>query len=136
MRYAEILLNQAEAAFYLGKKQEALDLINQVRERAGAKLYTLDQLTEENIRKERRMELVFEKHSFWDLRRWRIADKLMNNKKYTALCPYYIYDEGKYIFTKEEISTTYTYDVKVNYAKVPDGEISKNPNLLPNNPGY
>ena len=60
----------------------------------------------------------------------------MNNKKYTALCPYYIYDEGKYIFTKEEISTTYTYDVKVNYAKVPDGEISKNPNLLPNNPGY
>ena len=136
MRYAEILLNKAEAAFYLGKKQEALDLINQVRERAGAKLYTLDQLAEENVRKERRMELVFEKHSYWDLRRWRIADKLMNNKKYTALCPYYIYDEGKYIFTKEEVGTTYTYDVKVNYAKVPDGEIAKNPNLLPNNPGY
>ena len=136
MRYAEILLNKAEAAFYLNKKQEALDLVNQVRERAGAKLYALDQLTEENLRKERRMELVFEKHSFWDLRRWRIADKLMNNKKYTALCPYYIYDEGKYIFTKEEVGTTYTYDVKVIYAKVPDGEISKNPKLLPNTPGY
>ena len=136
MRYAEILLNRAEAAFYLGKKQEALDLINQVRERAGAKLYTLNQLTEDNLRKERRMELVFENHSFWDLRRWRIADKLMNNKKYTALYPYYVYDEGKYIFTKEEVGTTYTYDVKVNYAKVPAGEISKNPNLLPDNPGY
>lgn len=136
IRYAEVLLNKAEAAFYLGKKQEALDLVNQIRDRAGAKKYELNQLTEDNLRKERRMELVFEKHSFWDLRRWRIADKLMNNKKYTALCPYYIYDEGKYIFTKEEVGTTYTYDVKVNYAKIPDSEIAKNPKLLPNNPGY
>lgn len=136
MRYAEILLNKAEAAFYLGKKQEALEAINLIRERAGAKLLTLDKLTEETIRKERRMELAFENHSFWDLRRWRIADKLINNKKYTALCPYYIYDEGKYIYTKEEVGTTYTYDVKVNYAMVPNDEITKNPKLLPNNPGY
>lgn len=136
IRYAEILLNKAEAAFYLDKKQEALDAINKVRERGGAKLLTMEQLTEDAVRKERRMELALENHSYWDLRRWRIADKLMNNKKYKALYPYYIYDEGKYIFTKEEVGTTFTYDVKVNYAKVPTGEIAKNPKLLPNNPGY
>lgn len=136
IRYAEILLNKAEAAFYLGKKQEALNAINEIRERGGAKLLTMEKLTEEAIRKERRMELAFENHSYWDLRRWRIADKLINNKKYKALCPYYVYDEGKYIYTKEEVGPAYTYDVKVNYVMVPNGEISKNPKLLPNNPGY
>lgn len=136
IRYAEVLLNKAEAAFYLGKPEEALNTINEIRERAGAKLLTINQITENAIRKERRMELAFENHSYWDLRRWRIADKLINNKKYRALCPYYIYDEKKYIFTKEEVNAVYNYDVKCNYVAVPSGEISKNPKLLPNNPGY
>lgn len=135
-RYAEILLNKAEAAFYLGKKAEALTAINEIRDRAGAKLLTESQLTEDAIRKERRMELAFENQTYWDLRRWRIADKLMDNTRYHALCPYYIKDEGKYIYQVEEVGGLYTYDVKANYVKVPDSEIQKNPNLLPNNPGY
>lgn len=135
-RYAEILLNKAEAAFYLGKKQEALEAINDIRDRAGAKLLTEGQLTENAIRKERRMELAFENHTYWDLRRWRIADKQMNNTRYHALCPYFVYDEMKYIYKIEEVGGIYTYDVKCNYVKVPESEIGKNPNLLPNNPGY
>lgn len=135
-RYAEILLNKAEAAFYLGNKSAALEAINDIRNRAGAKLLTEAQLTENAIRKERRMELAFENHTYWDLRRWRIADKLMNNTRYHALCPYYIYDEGKYIYQIEEVGGIYTYDVKANYVKIPESEIQKNPNLLPNNPGY
>lgn len=135
-RYAEILLNKAEAAFYLGNKSAALEAINDIRDRAGAKLLTEAQLTENAIRKERRMELAFENHTYWDLRRWRIADKLMNNTRYHALCPYYIYDEGKYIYQIEEVGGLYTYDVKANYVKIPESEIQKNPNLLPNNPGY
>lgn len=136
IRYAEVLLNKAEAAFYLGKKADALEAINDIRDRAGAQLLTETQLTEDAIRKERRKELAFENHTYWDLRRWRIADQLMNNTTYHALCPYYIYDEQKYIYQVEAVGGLYTYDVKANYVKIPDSEIQKNPNLLPNNPGY
>lgn len=135
IRYAEILLNRAEAAFQLGKTEDALTCINQVRERAGAKLYTKEQLTAKSIQKERRMELAFENHTYWDLRRWRIADSEMNNRQYKALCPYYVYDEGKYIFKEEYVGPKYTFDVKVNYVKIPTDEISKNDKLV-QNPGY
>ncbi|MCD7978577.1 MAG: RagB/SusD family nutrient uptake outer membrane protein [Tannerellaceae bacterium] len=135
IRYAEILLNRAEAAFELGEVKDALQAINQVRERAGAKLYTADQLTAKVIQKERRMELAFENQTFWDLRRWRVADMEINNRQFTALCPYYIYDEDKYIFKREYVGPQYTFDVKLNYAKIPSGEISKN-DKLEQNPGY
>lgn len=135
IRYAEILLNRAEAAFQLGLKEDALSSINAIRERAGAKLYTSNQLTEESIRKERRTELAFENQTFWDLRRWRISDSEMNNKEYRALCPYYIFDEDKYIFKKEIVGGRYTFDVQVYYFKIPDEERAKNHNLE-QNPGY
>lgn len=135
MRYAEILLNRAEAAFALGKKDDALDCINQIRTRAGASLYSSDQLTLQSIQKERRMELAFENHVYWDIRRWRIADSEINNRKWKILSPYYVYDEGKYIFKIEELSTLYTFQVKVYYQQIPTSEIATNPNLV-QNPGY
>lgn len=135
IRYAEVLLNRAEAAFALNKIDDALYCINQIRERAGAKLYTKDQITLKNIQKERRMELAFENQTYWDLRRWRIADSEMNNRQFKALCPYYIYDEGKYIYKVEGVGPQYTFDVKVNYVKIPTDEISKNEKLV-QNPGY
>lgn len=135
IRYAEVLLNRAEAAFALGEKEDALYCINLIRERAGAKLYSMDDLTEKSIQKERRMELAFENHTYWDLRRWRIADSEMNNRQFKSLCPYYIYDEGKYIYKIEGVGPQYTFDVKVNYVKIPTSEISKNEKLI-QNPGY
>ncbi|MCU7693021.1 RagB/SusD family nutrient uptake outer membrane protein [Haoranjiania flava] len=135
MRYAEVLLNRAEAAFQIGLIDDALKCINEIRDRAGAKLYTKDQLTEKSIQKERRMELAFENHSYWDLRRWRIADKEINNRQYKALSPYYIFNEKKFIFKKEYVGGKYTFYPKVNYAKIPEGEIAKNENLQ-QNPGY
>lgn len=135
IRYAEILLNRAEAAFQIGKTDDALSCINLIRERAGAKLYTADQLTAKAIQKERRMELAFENHTYWDLRRWRIADSEINNRQFKALCPYYVYDEDRFIFKKEFVGPKYTFDVKVNYVKIPAGEISTNGKLV-QNPGY
>ena len=75
-RYGEILLNYAEAALALGKTSDALDAVNQIRERAGiAKLTTIDI---DKIRQERRVELAFEGHRYWDLRRWRIAEDYLS----------------------------------------------------------
>lgn len=70
-RYAEILLNFAEAAFELGKTAEALDAVNQIRTRAG--IAPLTSIDRNKIRHERKVELAFEGNRYWDVRRWRTA---------------------------------------------------------------
>jgi hypothetical protein len=70
-RYAEILLNFAEAAFELGKTAEALNAVNQIRIRAG--IAPLTSIDRNKIRHERKVELAFEGNRYWDVRRWRTA---------------------------------------------------------------
>lgn len=70
-RLGEILLNYAEAAYEIGKTDEALAAINQIRSRAGIALLT--NITRDRIRHERKVELAFEGHRYWDVRRWRTA---------------------------------------------------------------
>lgn len=70
-RLAEVYLNMAEAAFELGKIDDALIAINKVRERAGISLLT--SINRKKIRRERKVELAFEGHRYWDVRRWRTA---------------------------------------------------------------
>lgn len=89
IRYAEILLNYAEAVNeYSGPTPEVYDMLDSIRRRAGIDpgmegLYGIkanlnkDQMREV-IHKERRIELAFEEHRFWDVRRWKIADKTDN----------------------------------------------------------
>ncbi|MDR0729286.1 MAG: RagB/SusD family nutrient uptake outer membrane protein [Prevotellaceae bacterium] len=88
MRYADVLLNAAEAAIELtlaGESspdgsdmiQVATTAINDIRERAGATLLTGNLPSNEDgrntVRKERRKELAFEHKTKWDLRRWRVS---------------------------------------------------------------
>ncbi len=65
MRYAEILLMNAEAAIQLGKTGEAITLINMIRNRAG--LASLNTVTIADVWKERRVELAMEQDRFFDL---------------------------------------------------------------------
>jgi len=78
-RYGEILLNYAEAAFELGDNNDATLAINKIRERAGIAPITL--IDRDKIRHERKVELAYEGHRYWDLRRWRTAvtDLSINN---------------------------------------------------------
>lgn len=114
-RYAEVLLNAAEAAFELGGANitDALTYINKVRERAGFPPNSLDAstLTIARIQNERRVELAFEDHRTWDLSRWRLADSYWNGQANNpkavmyALYPYRIVRpgsplDGKYVFDK------------------------------------
>ena len=137
MRYAEVLLNRAEAAFELGMTTDALSDINQIRDRAGAPEATAS-MTIDTIRNERDKELAFEHQYWWDIRRWRIADQVLDNRKLYALIPYYISGENKYIFLKqvEPFQRVYTFQKLWYYEPLPGGELAKNPNLYPNNPGY
>jgi SusD family. len=76
-RLAEFYLNYAEAEFYLGNEEECRDAINKIRNRESVKMPPVtesgDQLLEK-LRNERRIELAFENHRYFDLRRWRIAE--------------------------------------------------------------
>ena len=74
-RFAEVLLNAAEAAFELGQLDVASGYLNQVRARAGLTtpivLNVMDGF--DRIVHERRVELAFEGHILFDMKRWRIA---------------------------------------------------------------
>ncbi len=74
MRYAEVLLNYAEACIELNQDGEARMYINMIRRRAGMPDITESGPALRNrYRHERRIELVFEEHRFFDVRRWVIG---------------------------------------------------------------
>lgn len=138
LRYAEVLLNRAEADIETGDKNDALLVLNDLRDRAGATPFTLADMVVDTVRNERCKELAFENHYWWDIKRWRIADVLLNNARFHALMPYYVFDEQKFIFLKEPESfqRNYNFEKKFYYEPIPGGELNKNPNLFPNNPNY
>ena len=80
LRFAEVLLNKAEAAYRLNKSSEAQNLLNRVRARVGlpGKSNT-GETWFKDYRKERKVELAYEGHLFWDMRRWKLAHIEYNN---------------------------------------------------------
>ncbi len=80
-RYGEVLLNAAEAAFELGNTVLAAEYLNQIRRRAG---FTTDltpaEITFDRLVHERRVELAFEGHELWDMKRWRLAHLILNGE--------------------------------------------------------
>lgn len=132
-RYAEILLNYAEAAVELGNPAEALEVINQIRRRAG--IATLSTIDLAKVRHERKVELAFENHRLWDMRRWRTATEVLDNHQAQALYPWLVWEEGKavsemsYIFEKVNApKNARTFPEKLYYEPVPQG----NPTYIQN----
>ncbi|MBD5236674.1 MAG: RagB/SusD family nutrient uptake outer membrane protein [Bacteroidales bacterium] len=74
-RFAELLLDYAEIDFKKGRIGAALEKVNTIRRRV--KMPALSSLTWEDLMNERRVELAFEKTSYWDLLRWNIAETYM-----------------------------------------------------------
>jgi starch-binding outer membrane protein, SusD/RagB family len=84
-RYAEVLLNAAEAAFELNKPDEAAGYMNQVRARAGLTTPLQPaEITFDRIVHERRAELSFEGHVLFDKKRWRIAHIVWDGTQMTV----------------------------------------------------
>lgn len=82
IRYADVLLMRAECMIQNGNASGALDLINQVRERAGAELYeSLGADPMVTLKRERRLELAGEQVRFWDLVRWGDLVSTLNPEK-------------------------------------------------------
>jgi hypothetical protein len=88
-RVAELYLNYAEALneYYDNPPQEAFDAVAKVRNRSGMPGFPATLSKEEfrkKLRNERAVELAFEDHRFWDIRRWMIAEDegVMRGKMY------------------------------------------------------
>jgi len=79
IRLPEMYLTYAEAAFELNQNLDtALDYLNRVRTRAGMPPAT--ELTEELIRRERRVEFAFENLRFYDIKRWDLGSEVFNGQ--------------------------------------------------------
>ncbi len=74
-RYAELLLDYAEIDFRHGRVGDAMEKVNQIRRRVH--MPELTSLTWGDILNERRVELAFEKTTYWDLFRYGTAEKMM-----------------------------------------------------------
>lgn len=139
-RYAELFLNYAEAMNEAFGPQytdgafaiSAQDAINRVRARVGMPAVlglTKDELTEK-IRNERRVELAFEGHRFWDLRRWKIGQE---TKTIYGLS---IKKTGNAAFDYNRIVVeSRKWEDKMNFYPIEHKECLKNTNLI-QNPGW
>ena len=144
LRYAEILLNYAEAINEAQGPENANDAINLIRTRAGMPVLPagLNQAVMRlRIQNERKVELSFEEHRFWDVRRWKIAS-ITNN--ITAMGVSITKDGSntlQYNYVVPNTGGNLDYDpVRVfkeaNYFfPIPLSEIAADPNLT-QNPGY
>lgn len=131
-RYAEILLNYAEAmnewqgpdytdSYFTMSARQAL---NEVR--TAARMPKIEDASDDftkRLRNERRVELAFEDHRFWDIRRWMTGDVVKN-----------IYGiriqrvAGKDVYTPIKIQER-VWEDKMYLYPIPIKEIYKNPNL-------
>lgn len=142
-RLGEIYLNLAEAACELGRRDEALKAVNAIRERAG--MPGKGAVDMEVIRHERKVELAFEGHRYWDLRRWRLAEKFLTGGN-TGLHYYRVYPDGEDGKARFRIKTVPDVEVECGgqeplfrayhyYLPVTKGRTGKNAHLV-ENPGY
>jgi len=145
-RLGEIYLNASEAAFELGLQSEALMYVNMIRERAGFGPNSLTTLTLERLQNERRVEMAFEDHRLWDLKRWRIAHILWNgvtgspDATMYALYPYRIVrpghpDDGKYVFDKivaPRFQSPRFFQLGNYYSAIDQSIINNNPLIVRN----
>lgn len=145
IRYAEILLNYAEASNEAGNTALAYEQLRLIRKRAGIAIgdgnYGLAaNLSKDGMRtaiqNERRVELAIEEHRYWDVRRWKIAENISNKTLHGM----------KITRTGTTVPAVYTYEIvnirtpvftapKWYLWPIPQGEVNKSLDLL-QNPGW
>jgi hypothetical protein len=134
IRYAEVLLNYAEAKLALGQEDDARSALNQIRERAGmpsipdtetgTALY--DRYVNERI-----VELCFENQYFFDVRRWMKASDWLSKPVHKMEVS--VIGDNQFSYTVKVMEERRWRDA-LYWMPIPQDEIDKNPNLT--NPGY
>ncbi|MDE5712273.1 MAG: RagB/SusD family nutrient uptake outer membrane protein [Muribaculaceae bacterium] len=138
-RLAEVYLNYAEAKYYLGEESVAREYVNKVRERArGGKAGILPDVTEsgdallKKIQHERKVELAFEEHRWYDVRRWKIGKETQTGQFHGMTIIRKA--DGSKVYTLKDLQKR-TFEDHHNLVPLPATEINKNSKLT-QNPGY
>jgi hypothetical protein len=134
MRYAEILLNYAEACMELGDNATATTYLNMIRHRSALPDFTGD--IETALRHERQIEYAYEDLRWYDIRRWKILLDVLTNAKGMDIVEIKNLDNGTITTTWQLINCQDRSAVKKMYwIPIPNTEIKKAPQLV-QNPGY
>lgn len=159
-RYAEVLLNAAEAAFELGQPAQAAEYMSQVRARAGLTTpLAAGDITFDRIVHERQVEFAFEGHQLWDMKRWRLAHIVWNgatmdvnslktnigdaekpNTMPFGLWPYKVHNpgsptHGKWVFREvkpSQVTNADRWRFGNYYSRINDDIINNNPLIVRN----
>lgn len=141
-RLGEFYLNYAEAVYkYLGSPyskttefpMSAVESINKIRARVSMPNFPTTLTNDAFWKKyenERMVELAFEGHRFWDVRRWKEGDayfKSIQEMKLTKNA------DGTFTYTRKVVNRS--WDDKMYLFPIPQSERMKNPNLT-QNPGW
>lgn len=139
-RYAEILLNYAEAMVnayddpdYKGSYSlSARDAVNEVRARGDVNMPSYPENMSKadflkRLKNERRVEFAFEGHRFWDLRRWKELGDMKNIYKVKVIKQ----TDGTIKYAKE-LLTTYDIVEKMYFYPIANSELFKNHQLVQN----
>ncbi|MGQ1945990.1 RagB/SusD family nutrient uptake outer membrane protein [Geofilum sp. OHC36d9] len=136
IRYAEILLNYAEALNEAeGPSFDVYNVLDQIRHRAGITGNVADRsdLTSSKarmrnfIRKERAVELAFEEHRYWDLRRWNVATSALSRDIYGV-------DVAPDGVVSRKVAQNRVFEEKMYLYPIPEAEVWKTD--IENNPGW
>lgn len=144
-RYGEILLNYAEAmneaygpdADPAGYGLTARDAINQLRARPSVNMPPVIAAGQAEmrgkIRNERRVELAYEEHRFWDVRRWKIAESTLGapllGEQITKN------SNGSFSYATKEVEKR-VFEPKMYLYPIPQVEINKSNGVIKQNPGW
>ncbi|MFZ6011071.1 MAG: RagB/SusD family nutrient uptake outer membrane protein [Bacteroidota bacterium] len=129
-RLAEIYLNYAEACIELGQDDEAKLYINKLRARAG-----MPDITETGAalmtryRNERRIELVFEQHRYFDVRRWMIAPQALGRNANGIVIEVPFGQPAEYAVSKVQDRA---WNNKMYFLPIIQDEMNRNKNLVQN----
>jgi len=135
MRYAEIILNYAEACLGLNGIAEATTYINMIRNRAGLPDFTGDAV--KALQYERRVEFVFEDIRWYDIRRWKILDQAHVDATGVDIIETNNKDNSTVTTTWRQILVQHRGPAqkKMYWVPIPIDEMNRAPQLV-QNPGF
>jgi hypothetical protein len=147
IRYAEVLLNYAEAAneaggpdaVPAGGTMSARQAVNMVRSRPGVNMPAVPLAINQTamrtaIRYERQVELAFEEHRYYDVRRWKIADVTENQPARGVIITKNT--DGSFSFASKIALDGRKFETKHYWLPIPRAQIQASNNQLEQNPGY
>ena len=128
--YAEAVFNATGSAKDASYGMTANESINVLRNRKDIKMprFTEDgDAWVERYERERLVELAFENHRFWDVRRWKKGAQYFGSVQVANI-------SSNMLLTRSTL--TRQWNDKYYFYPIPQTELKKNPNLAPNNPGW